>query len=902
MRIGIGNTIPERVSLPGQSGGGVVIPDEFIFEVNAAIGNIIDLTTRNNGAAADFIINWGEGADETVNAATASHTYASSGTKVVKINKAGTNTPVNDFNVLATNEGRSIVTKISNWGATEWYSLRDGFNLCTNLTIVDSATQLLTASNASNLFYNTFRDCTSLTVADMSNWATNNIVWYLRGTFNGCTNVNLVKAPSSRKMPLSLFGTTASQQFNNSAFRLVGSATANGATFEFGGLDFSDTSLVNISTCFANAKINGNTSDFSDWVFPSTVASIGNLFYFAQVVGTDPTLNCSGWTTLQANSFAGTFRGLNSATTPNNLTLNVSNWNVSNTNYFGLFMGHTSSANRIANIIGLSTWGATPGGVNIAFFFANMAYLKLTSDDNFSDAFINSLTPTDVSSSFYNVGGSLSSGDFGEPPNLASLDLSNSSTLSGLFKSSHFSSLPDFTNVTFPTLPVNWSSFFFNASTDSVVPHLDLSNITFKPTSLTRSFEAFRSANKITFPSGSNSDLSSLTSMFYTFNSAGNASNELEVILPTDADYSSVTSWVNAFNGLNGPGTDTLTTCVGDTLIRRLNATSLNTNQQALNLYNTKLTGSPSVVDSNVTDLETAGWTITSNATDAVMPFVYTTPLTTGISATPTGSFTGGTFSSSNSNIAVNATTGEINTPNAGNTTIRYTLADGCYNEQALVVNLALAQVNNVYSMSFDGINDVVRVDETQLTGNSSVSLWFKTSAVTSSSNIDQLLGGGIGVGTTNAGYFQYLSISSNKIVNYGGTGIGYFELASTAVNDGAWHNLILTYDPTTAGGVYGRGTLKAYLDGTLTSTTDTNGYAINWTSSTLRTIGNYGTTNTNRPFDGTIDEVAAWNVILTPDQVLSIYNATEVVAGVSKTADLSQLTTPPVKWYRMGD
>ena len=63
------------------------------------------------------------------------------------------------------------------------------------------------------------------------------------------------------------------------------------------------------------------------------------------------------------------------------------------------------------------------------------------------------------------------------------------------------------------------------------------------------------------------------------------------------------------------------------------------------------------------------------------------------------------------------------------------------------------------YSMKFNGISDVVRVDETQLTGDSSVSLWFKTSAVTSSSNIDQLLGGGIGVGTTNAGYFQYLSI-----------------------------------------------------------------------------------------------------------------------------------------------
>lgn len=284
----------------------------------------------------------------------------------------------------------------------------------------------------------------------------------------------------------------------------------------------------------------------------------------------------------------------------------------------------------------------------------------------------------------------------------------------------------------------------------------------------------------------------------------------------------------------------------------------------------------------------------------------------------PSGAITGGTFSAGiglifvDSGSNINSSTGEINlsASTIASYTITYdTTSSGssvCPNTSTFAVAVtaavpALAQINNVYSMAFDGINDVVRVDETQLTGNSSVSLWFKTSAVTSSSNFDQLLGGGIGVGTTNAGYFQYLSISSNKIVNYGGGAIGYFELASTAVNDGAWHNLILTYDPTTAGGA-SRGTLKAYLDGTLTSTTDTNGYSINWTSSTLRTIGNYGTTNTNRPFDGTIDEVAAWNVILTQDQVSSIYNATEVVAGVSKTADLSQLTTPPVKWYRMGD
>jgi hypothetical protein len=736
------------------------------------------------------------------------------------------------------------------------------------------------------LFRETFHDCTGLTVADMSNWATNNNVWDLGGTFNGCTNISLVKIPSSRVVPATVFGSGTA---GVSPFQNVGTTTTNGTTFELEGLDLSNSTATSAANVFSNCKINGNTSDFSNWKFSSNITSIGQMFYFAQVAGTNPTLNCSGWTTLQANNFAGTFRGLNSSTSPNNLTLNVSNWNVSNATTFGLFMGHIYSANRIANIIGLSTWGATPGGVNLGFFFCNMAYLKLTSDDNFSDTFINSLTPTSIGSAFQSIGSSLSSGDFGEPPNLASLDLSSCAYIGGAFSSSHFSSLPDFTNVTFPTLPVDWSSFLRNVSTDSVVPHLDLSNITFKPTNLSRAFEAFRSANKITFPSGSNSDLSSLTNMSFTFYNAGNASNELEVILPTDADYSNVISWANTFNGLNGPGTDTLTTCVGDTLIRRIYATAFS-KILPLNLVNTKLTGPPSVVDSYVTDLTTGSgaWTIASNATDAVMPFVYTTPLTTGISATPTGSFTGGTFSSSNSNIAVNATTGEINTPNAGNATIRYTLADGCYNEQALVVDPAsipLAQINNVYSMEFDGASDISIGPRPSLNATPFTwSFWINYTSTTTRAIYSQ--------GSSSLPFTQtaYLAVNGTALTVYLGstyiTGTGF-------LTENEWQHVVVTRDSSSVVRLYRNGVVFESA-GTIIggSQPASNGSIGSWTF-------NGGT---GLYFTGKIDEGAIWDIALTDEEILSIYNATEVVAGVNKTADLSQLTTPPVKWYRMGD
>ena len=881
--------------------GAVVDKPEFVFEVFVAnAGDTIDLETfHGSSGAPNFKINWGEGSDQTLSTTTTSHTYTSTGTKVIKINKSGTNTPVNNFSVLATNQGRAMVTKVTDWGDNEWYSLRDGFNSCVNLTTISSDTTLLTASNASELFYNTFRDCTSLTEANMSNWATNNIVWYLRGTFNGCTNVNLVKAPASRKMPLSLFGTAASQQFNNSTFRYVGSATADGATFEFGGLDFSDTSLVNITTCFANAKINGNTSDFSDWVFPSTVASIGNLFYFAQVVGTDPIFDCSGWTTLQANNLAGAFRGINNTTAPNNLTFNISNFNVSNVTNFALFMGHNFSVNRISNIIGLSTWGATPGGVAMGYFFANMNYLKLTSSDNFSDVFINSLTPTTLAYSFYNIGSSLSSGDFGEPPNLASLDLSNSNTLDAIFFGSHFSSLPDFTNVTFPTAAVNWANFLRNISTESVTSHLDLSNKTFKPTSLVRAFENFKSANKITFPSGSNSDLSSLTTLERAFYGAGSATAELEVILPTDANYSAVTSWANAFQNLNGPGTVNLTTCVVNTLIRRLKATALTGNGQLIDLDQSNYSGFPALIGNDLAELQTATPAYTFGTLSSEDPYFsipnYISPGGTTQNITfATGVATDGTWTVTNGVATIDNSTPAsptITTATNGNGVIRYTLTDGCYNEVNFTATIPL--IANNFSFNFDGINDNLTIDSFDMPSpNSTLTMWFNSPDIGGPTGgnrvLTVLLTSNVNGNTGN--YFPYIDeTAGGKIQMYVRDVAGITGMTTSVdFNADEWYHLAVTQSSTG---------LFFYINGQkMNSTAATSRYP-----TALTRISGYP----NNTFNllGKIDEMAVWNTTLTDAQILDIYNGRLGVQN--ETVDLSGydgLGGNLVYWNRMGD
>ena len=78
------------------------------------------------------------------------------------------------------------------------------------------------------------------------------------------------------------------------------------------------------------------------------------------------------------------------------------------------------------------------------------------------------------------------------------------------------------------------------------------------------------------------------------------------------------------------------------------------------------------------------------------------------------------------------------------------------------------------------------------------------------------------------------------------------------------------------------------------------NGSTENWSSNSLATIGNY-TSAVGRWFNGSIDEVAIFDKVLTADQVkFDLYNATTT----DKTADIANnpnLPTP-MAWYRMVD
>ena len=197
-----------------------------------------------------------------------------------------------------------------------------------------------------------------------------------------------------------------------------------------------------------------------------------------------------------------------------------------------------------------------------------------------------------------------------------------------------------------------------------------------------------------------------------------------------------------------------------------------------------------------------------------------------------------------------------------------------------------LADIDNVYSMEFDGVSDYITAGnptELQITGNLSLSAWVKTSTTSTGFVISKDDGGNrnyalvvvMDGGTLRARFFI---VKSNTLVNVTSTTIN--------VGDNNFHNIVGVNDGTD---------LKIYVDGNLEATNAGAGGTIDNDTVNL----DIGRRSDNAQFfDGNIDEVAIFDYALDSDQIDEIYNAT----STGKTADLSAMATPPVAWYRMGD
>ena len=213
-----------------------------------------------------------------------------------------------------------------------------------------------------------------------------------------------------------------------------------------------------------------------------------------------------------------------------------------------------------------------------------------------------------------------------------------------------------------------------------------------------------------------------------------------------------------------------------------------------------------------------------------------------------------------------------------------------------------LAQIDNLNSMSFDGASDFIDCGDSDILsfGNGTTDSPFSLSGWVKPDNLIRFRF--INKWSASLGFEYLFSTGTSRnltfIINSRGSA-ARIGIASAILTSTDWQHWVATYDGT--GSTTGTNSgMKIYINGVEVTTSDVNSGTYHATQNTTTHL-KIGTEDNNFYYaNGKIDEVGIFNVALTEAEVLSIYNATAVVDGINKTADLSQLTTPPVAWYRM--
>jgi len=181
----------------------------------------------------------------------------------------------------------------------------------------------------------------------------------------------------------------------------------------------------------------------------------------------------------------------------------------------------------------------------------------------------------------------------------------------------------------------------------------------------------------------------------------------------------------------------------------------------------------------------------------------------------------------------------------------------------------------NTYSMDFDGIDDYVDLTQHNLGTTSTISLWIKpdATAIVTAKNYTIL-----GENSYSFDYLLAIKFSTpNPRVFFRIAG-GYLAWSSTPIANTNWHNIIIVRDTLT--------TAKLYLDGVDQGSPTASGGTFSGDTKFRYLCTNYPT-NTQF-FIGNIDEVSAFNSVLTTSQITTIS---------SGPSDLTSLS--PVAWYQ---
>ena len=186
------------------------------------------------------------------------------------------------------------------------------------------------------------------------------------------------------------------------------------------------------------------------------------------------------------------------------------------------------------------------------------------------------------------------------------------------------------------------------------------------------------------------------------------------------------------------------------------------------------------------------------------------------------------------------------------------------------------------YSMDFDGSSQYIKTSTVAMTGNKSLSMWFKTTSV--------LITQGVFESQPVGGTSDYLVVwlQQSQILT-SSSGSASASKKSSSLNPNTWYHLVITKSSGQIDKIYING-----QDDTQTST----GYLAYINGRNFNYIGaTYQGTGYDNEFLGQIDAVSIYNYALSSSQVTTLYGSSST--GIGNPMSLSP---KPVAYYPLGD
>lgn len=204
-------------------------------------------------------------------------------------------------------------------------------------------------------------------------------------------------------------------------------------------------------------------------------------------------------------------------------------------------------------------------------------------------------------------------------------------------------------------------------------------------------------------------------------------------------------------------------------------------------------------------------------------------------------------------------------------------------NNSSVLINTATVQGRRIAGSALNATNSGI-------TNICSMSMWVKANAA--------VIGGTTSIG----GCYDSSSGVNGFGFRFNSTTTLSFTVMATATNLATasgltplnnWLHCVGVYDGSLA-----TANIKIYVNGVLGSVTDTFTSNVTFNANTIFSAGNWfsGASATNTSIKGYVDEVALWNVALTPTNVNVLYNG-------GKTAASNLVSPNNLKiWWRCGD